>query len=38
MWHPCTYEYDLNCNLINQTDARGVLTHLIYDTLTALSP
>ncbi|WP_406656961.1 DUF2341 domain-containing protein [Methanolobus sp. ZRKC2] len=28
-----TYEYDLNGNLINQTDARGVSTILTYDDL-----
>ncbi|WP_292464480.1 toxin TcdB middle/N-terminal domain-containing protein [Methanolobus sp.] len=28
-----TYEYDLNDNLINQTDARGVSIHLTYDSL-----
>ncbi|WP_407357014.1 SpvB/TcaC N-terminal domain-containing protein [Methanolobus sp. WCC5] len=28
-----TYEYDLNGNLINQTDARGVSTRLTYDAL-----
>jgi RHS repeat-associated protein len=28
-----TYEYDLNGNLINQTDARGVSTRLSYDDL-----
>ncbi|WP_321430249.1 DUF2341 domain-containing protein [uncultured Methanolobus sp.] len=28
-----TYEYDLNSNLINQTDARGVTTSMSYDAL-----
>ena len=28
-----TYEYDLNGNLVNQTDARGVTTSLRYDAL-----
>jgi len=32
-----TYEYDLNDNLINQTDARGVSIQLTYDVLDRLT-
>ena len=32
-----TYEYDLNGNLINQTDARGISTLLSYDALDRLT-